>query len=124
MNQLLYILLALIFMACSNNNEKEAIEIPDDVIPFETMSNIMLDVQLMESQIENERIMNPSVMDSVPNYYNSIFKKHNVTKNHYDSSLMFYAKNIDLLDSLYNNIFAELKEMEIQINSKELMIDN
>jgi len=120
MKKLIYISTVLILFSCGEQKQNKNIEIPDEVIPFETMSNIMLEVQLMESQIENERAINPSVMDSIPSYYNSIFKKHNVTKNHYDSSLMFYSKNILLLDSLYNNIFAELKEMEIKLNNVSL----
>lgn len=124
MKNVIFISLSFILFSCSNEEQRKNVDIPNDVIPFDTMSSIMLEVQLMESQIENERTINPSVMDSIPSYYNSIFKKHEVTKNHYDSSLMFYSKNITLLDSLYNNIFAELKEMEIQLNKVDNKTEN
>lgn len=117
MKQLIILSISLIVIACSNDHE--SVQIPDEVIPFEKMSDIMLDVQLMESQVENQRLADPSIMDSIGKFYAAVFQKHNVQKVQYDSSLVFYAKHFRLLDSLYNNVFTKLHDLELEMKDIE-----
>jgi hypothetical protein len=113
---------SLFFLVNCSQNKGE--KIPEGIIPFDTMSNIMLDVQLMESHLNSERMYDPYIADSTLAFYNAVYKKHNVLKEDYDSSLMYYSKHILLMDSLYNSVFAKLQEKEIELQDVSYEIEN
>jgi hypothetical protein len=111
MFRIILILSLTIFVACNSEGDQT----PKGVLPFKEMSDVMLDVQLLESHLNSQRMIDPYISDSIREFYNAVFKKHNISKNVYDSSMMYYASNITLLDSLYNNVFAKLQEMELEL---------
>jgi hypothetical protein len=121
MSKYLIILCLVLNVSCSQNKGEK---IPEGIIPFDTMSNIMLDVQLMESHLNSERMYDPYIADSTLAFYNAVYKKHNVLKEDYDSSLMYYSKHILLMDSLYNSVFAKLQEKEIELQDVSYEIEN
>lgn len=103
----------LFFSSCSV--EKEEVEIPDNVLPLTKMTEVLKDIHLTQSHIDNERLHNPYIMDSVSDYYQSVYSKHNISKQVYDSSVRFYSLNVILMDSIYNTIFTDLKLEELAL---------
>lgn len=115
----IFSILFITIASLSCSNDKNEVNVPDDVLGFDKMSDIMVDVQLMESQLENMRMVDPTAHDSIGRYYAAIFEKHEIQKAEYDSSLMFYAKHFNLLDSLYNSVFTKLHDLEIGLKDIE-----
>lgn len=105
-------IIVFFLISCSSNQETK---IPSDIIQPNKMSDVFLDIHLMQSHIAQERIIDPYVLDSVNAFYNAIYKKHNITKAQYDSSLVFYSQNVTILDSIYDNMYAELKNLELKM---------
>jgi hypothetical protein len=116
-----FIFSLILLVSCSSNKTEK---IPEGIIPFDAMSDIMLDVQLMESHLNSERMYDPYIADSTLAFYNAVYKKHKVTKEHYDSSMAYYANHILLMDSLYNNVFAKLQEKEIKLQDVSYNIED
>ena len=120
MRSLIYITIVSFFISCS----QEEIKIPQEVIKPEKMSKVLLDLQLMKSHLDQERVIDPFVLDSINAYYNSIYTKHDVSKAKFDSSLHFYSINTVLLDSIYNRVFAELKTLELELKDIKYDLPN
>lgn len=110
-----------LLFSCS---EEEKVDIPDYVIPPHEMDDVLLDIQLMQSHINQERTINPFILDSVNALYNSVYEKHNITQQKLDTSLVFYSKHITIMDSIYNNVFAELKALELELKDVKYTLPN
>jgi len=94
-------LIILIFTACSR--------VPKGIIPERKMQQIVTDMHLAEEIINSE----PSYYGSYKEkqaLYQSVFDKHRVTEARYDSSLIWYGKNLDVYMQVYNMALAEVNK--------------
>ncbi|KGN96693.1 hypothetical protein HQ39_01180 [Porphyromonas sp. COT-108 OH2963] len=81
---------------------------PKYVLNSDEFYAVSKDIFIAEQILRSE-----SVEDSVKVlYYQSIFDKHNLTQAQYDSSLVWYAKNVNLLNPIYDKIANELAAEE------------
>ncbi|MDO4789624.1 MAG: DUF4296 domain-containing protein [Porphyromonas sp.] len=70
--------------------------------------------------IAEEVVRSESIEDSIKAlYYQSIFDKHKITQAQYDSSLVWYAKNVNLLNPIYDKIANELAAEESLLQAKK-----
>ena len=121
MKYLFYIGLILGVFACSQNNNES---IPKHVIQPDKMSEVLLDIQLMKSHIAQERVIDPYVLDSVNAFYNAVYKEHNITKTDFDTSIAYYSHHLHIFDSIYSNVFAELKSLELELKDVKYNVPN
>lgn len=111
----MYICFLSLLAACSSAEKK--IDIPKNVIPPQKMTEVLRDVQLMQSHVDQERLVDPYILDSTGAYYNAVYQKYNISKAEFDSSMSFYSKEPALLDSIYNRMFAQLQEMDLDLEN-------
>ena len=83
---------------------------PDGVIPESTMEDLIVDLEMADAYIDSH-------WDQFPNdssrlvLKQSIFMKHDVTPELYDTSLVWYARNMDVYLKVYDNVIERLKNM-------------
>jgi hypothetical protein len=106
----LNILLSLLFLsACSVT--------PSWVIPEKEMELLLTDIHLAEAMINNDY---NAFSDSVgkARLVRSIFEKHHVTKAEFDTSLVWYAANLDVYMNIYKRIPKHLSEMNDTLTAR------
>ena len=82
---------------------------PPGIISERKMKNLLKDIYRAEAYIENNS--SSFTTDSQKMLLKqSIFEKHGVSQAVYDSSLVWYAKNIDVLNNVYQKVGKELQE--------------
>ncbi|MBR5893721.1 MAG: DUF4296 domain-containing protein [Bacteroidaceae bacterium] len=94
-----YILCATLFLLVSCN-----VDIPKDIIQPAELEALLYDyhlVQAMSTDAEGGEYKRRL-------YAGYVFGKHNVTKEHFDSSLMWYARNPKYLHSIYSSLYDRL----------------
>ncbi len=91
----------IFFTACS--------KAPEYVIKEDDMADLMVDMYKAEAMVEDESetYNNDSLKMRVRQ---SVFKKHNVTQEKYDTSLIWYAHNLEVYDKVYDDIIKRLDE--------------
>lgn len=86
---------------------------PDDVLPETKMENLLYDYHVAKAMGEE--------MPSDDNYkkalyVESVFKKYGTTEAVFDSSMVWYTRNTELLSKIYEKVNKRLKDQRDQIN--------
>lgn len=91
----------MLLVACS--------KAPEHVINEDDMAGLMVDIYKAEAMIEDESeaYNNDSLKMMVRQ---SVFEKHNVTQAKYDTSLIWYAHNLEVYNKVYDDIIARLDD--------------
>lgn len=90
-----------ILIACSRT--------PKGVISEKKMRHVLVDMQLAEAMIN----MNPQdfgTNEEKTELYQSVFEKYKLTEAEYDSSLVWYGRNLDLYMRIYNLALTDVKK--------------
>lgn len=89
----IFIVLLLFISACAGNKQK--------ILKEKKMAAVYVDIKKAEALIEIEReVFSDSLSRAM--LYESIFKKHKTTKAVYDSSLVWYGRNLAKMMTVYD----------------------
>lgn len=82
---------------------------PKGIISEKEMRRVLVDMQLAEAMIN----MNPQdyrTNEEKTALYQSVFEKYSLTEAEYDSSLVWYGRNLDLYMRIYNLALTDVKK--------------
>ena len=99
-----------LFTACN-------VEIPGEIIQPTELEALLYDyhlVQVMSTEAEGGEYKRRL-------YANFIFDKHNVSKEHFDSSMMWYARNPKYLHSIYMSLYDKLDAEVAQLAGEKYL---
>ena len=99
----IYGILMLICVAASCSR------VPKHIISEKKLRAVLYDMQIAEALVEtkNEQFRTNDERQVV---YNSVFAKHNISQALYDSSLVWYGKNMDLYMRIYKLVLKDVNE--------------
>lgn len=83
-------------------------EIPKQIIPKDSMINIMVDLYLTDALIINPTTQSKIRNISSNSLYQSVLYKYKIDKERFDKSLDFYSNNPQILDSMYDIVITKL----------------
>ncbi|WP_459189045.1 DUF4296 domain-containing protein [Parabacteroides sp. APC149_11_2_Y6] len=116
------IFLGMIAVACS--------KVPGGLLSEKDMQSVLIDMQLAEAMIYQypDKFPDEAHKKAV---FQSVFQKHEITEAVYDSSLVWYGRNLDIYMGVCDRVLAELNKRQkalgdVQINvtvDKEDSID-
>ena len=112
--------LFLFCFALVSCNQDKTVVIPDSVLSEEKMAAVLVDVHLLEATLNIGSFSKDNITKDAMAPKTDILKKHSLTKEQYDESFTFYARNPQLLTEVYLKVLSELSKMQSQVvNSKE-----
>ena len=94
-------ILFLFVVACSR--------VPKGVIPERKMQRLLTDIHLADAIISYDPF-NFQYDENKKALYQSVFDKHRVTEAMYDSSLVWYGKNLDVYMQVYSMALVDVKK--------------
>jgi hypothetical protein len=101
------VLILSIFISCS----KKEVEIPDDVIPRDTMIVVLAEIHLAEATIQVLNIeLNDSTKKAAVGLYRHIFSKHKISQELFKKSFDFYRNEPTYLHAMYDEVITRLSE--------------
>jgi hypothetical protein len=110
MKKIIYLFSLIFLFACAQS--KDEVKIPDDIIPPQEMINVIIDFHIAEAALVECQNKKEDVNVTTILYYNSILKKHKITRAKFDKSMKFYTENIQLLQIIYEEVGNELSTMQ------------
>ena len=112
MNRIL--ILGFVLLFCFSCKQSEIV-IPNDVIPFDTMVQVLSDVQQSEVAILFLRNKNAVDVPKPEGLYKFILNQHKITAEEFDKSFKFYSGQTQLMEKLYAAIIEELTKRQVQL---------
>ena len=86
---------------------------PSDVIPESEMENLLYDYQLAKSMGDN---LPYSENYKKALFIDAVFQKHGTTQAVFDSSMVWYTRNTEILSKIYEKVRKRLKDQQEEIN--------
>ncbi|GAB4322287.1 MAG: hypothetical protein Kow00127_14920 [Bacteroidales bacterium] len=86
---------------------------PDDLIPYDTMVDIMVDLRLMDAILLQEQKKGSSLLNEQKFYlFRSIEQKYGITRDRFDRSFAWYQNDLELLDKMFADAITRLVKMK------------
>lgn len=98
-----FLVLACIVFACS--------KVPGGILSEREMKSVLMDMRLAEAMVETN-YKDFGTIEKKEALYASVFKKHKITQAYYDSSLVWYGRNLDIYMRVNDAVQAELKKQK------------
>ena len=83
---------------------------PKGVIPESTMEDLLVDIEMADAYIQSHWDQFPNDSSKLV-LKQSVMAKYNVTPELYDTSLVWYARNMDSYLKVYDNVIRRLQDM-------------
>lgn len=100
----LFFLLLISVGSCGNRN----------VLSPEQMTDLLVDLHLAEGvAISQSKTFRNS--ENKLNLYTTVYSKHNTDKAQFDSSMVYYSENLVELSEIYEEVYARITELEVQV---------
>lgn len=85
---------------------------PIGLVPDSTMVLLLADMHILETAQNTKSLEADSVPFSYQELYAEIFKRHQVRRPQYDSTMMFLSVNAPEMERIYDLVIQELSERE------------
>lgn len=93
------LLMSVLYVSCSR--------VPSGILSEKDMQKVMTDIYLAEAMIgiNNETYKSDTMKQAL---YESVFRKYNITQAEYDSSIVWYGRNMDIYMGVFNRMIDDL----------------
>ena len=113
MKKIFFLILITLNIACHSDKT------PEGIIPEDEFIRILTEIHIADAVLTEKGLYDRKLKDSTESYYNYILVKHNISRAKFDSSLLYYGKNTDHLNEMYDQVIALLKEKYNRVHTKE-----
>lgn len=86
-------------------------KVPDGILSEKQMQAVQVDMQLAQAMVNMNAKAFPDDARKEA-LYQSIFRKHRITQAVYDSSLVWYGRNLDIYMKVYERVLKDLDERQ------------
>jgi len=94
-------------------------QLPEGIIENNRMISILTDIHLVDSYVSSAAY--DTTTQPAKNYYKLIYQKYKIDSINFQKSLRYYARQPELLDTMYYQVLKKLEWMERRENFKEQM---
>ncbi|MGE0635501.1 MAG: DUF4296 domain-containing protein [Bacteroidia bacterium] len=111
------ILMSFVFLvfAC----KQKGVETPGHILEKEQLVDVQVDLYLVEAA-HNMNVLKPDSADTeYKMLFETVMKKHNITREDYESSLRYYAIDNESLNEIYDSVLVKLTKLENEVVYKE-----
>ena len=109
-------MLTMLF-ACAPSSEDHSRKIPSNIIQPDAMAAIIVDIQIAEAVLRENKRTGAHSDDQTVNYLTEVFEKHDITREQFNESKRFYEKNIDLYEKVYEKVITQLTQRQTELTN-------
>jgi len=110
-------MLATVMISCYNNAQKTEEFDLNKVISEDKMTAVLTDLYLVEGVVNMKVRTHRKVIDSISReYFDMVLIKHQLTKEEFDESMLYYTYHIENLDKIYEAVITNLSVMESEVS--------
>jgi hypothetical protein len=98
-----------ILLLCACSLEPKDTEAPMDLIPHDSMVLLVHDLSILESHIQQKFIQLERYAKIMRVSGDSLLGKNNISRQRYESSLLYYSKKPEILSAIYDSVLVRLE---------------
>jgi len=98
--------------SCARETSFELPSEPENLLSQEKVTQVMLDMQLLEAAIRIKLLRQKDLKTRTPGFFDQVLNKHNVTKEEFISSLEFYSAQHEKITAIYDSVEVRLIRMK------------
>jgi hypothetical protein len=117
---LLLVSASLIAVSCKHHKE----EVPSYVIPEERLVPLLVDYHLAQAISNTYPFRQRTQTYSKLSLCDSVIVAHGYTRKIFDSTMLYYSKNIEKFDALYEKVITELNRMQAKNEGRQILPNN
>jgi len=95
-------------MSCAS--EESNVQIPNNVLPIVKMESFLYDLHALEAKLQISGIRQDTLSELFVVLEQELLKKHKLDTIMVNRSFRFYAKNIDLMDTMYTHLIKKAEK--------------
>lgn len=108
-----FLLTIFILTACQKNQP------PDGVLDEQRMVSVLADLTVIDGYMST-LMYTDSLRISGKNFYATVYKHHNISKETFENSMKYYSSQPVLLDSMYSRVARKLEAKEKVLNKIQM----
>ncbi len=93
---------------------------PMHILSREEMVDILYDIQLTESTVKS--IYPRSTQREKQEYYDAVFKKHNITREQFEQSVEWYSHNPRKYSLVYEDLLARVEILQKEVEAEQYSV--
>ena len=97
-------IISLFLLSCGSDKR------PDDVLPPETMKEILIEASVIEGALKANFILGDSAKIVAPAFYNEVFIKHKTSREQFEQSAVWYFQHPEILENIQKEVINTLVE--------------
>jgi hypothetical protein len=113
MRLLLFSIILLVTISCSNNEDNQKI------IDKSTMIEVLVDIHLADATLSIANLKINRDTSEIELYYGDVLKKYRITQNQIDNSLKYYTSRPKEFEKIYEKVSEKLAKMESEFLQKQ-----
>ena len=82
------------------------------------MTDILVDVHLIEGARTGLTVLGDTAY-SLPDYYDVMFEKHNITEEQFRTSFSYYTRKPEVMDPMYEEVIERLTVIETELKARQ-----
>ncbi|MCB0477140.1 MAG: DUF4296 domain-containing protein [Crocinitomicaceae bacterium] len=103
----------LILSSCGQKEES----LPEGIIPKEEFTEILVQVQLMESYCQDTYVRPDIYKELLQNSVDSLLKAHGKTTEEYVASFDYYTTQPEVMFEVYEKVLEKINNMQVTTNA-------
>lgn len=96
---------ALCLAACSRTEER-----PQDLLPREKFTEVLLESQLIEARVSQETVVDEGAAKLAQHYYQDMFAAKGVSEEAFKKTFNWYVDHPAELKDIYNDVLTDLQK--------------
>jgi hypothetical protein len=93
--------IVLLLFGCHSVQKGHITPVPDNLIPKDKMTSILVDIQLIEASIKTDTYHRQNADYFTKYYYSYIFDKYKISQKNFEESLNYYQQNLEEFDAIF-----------------------
>lgn len=113
------VVILVLAISCTPKKEVTETSIPPGIIPPDSMTIVITDMQLTEAILREFKRRGSHDEDRAVVFYNQTFEKLGITPERYKKSLAFYEEHQETYYEIYMDVISLLSEKQAEITSSK-----
>jgi len=111
MKKLTFVAFIFLILSC----QQKGVEPPGHILEKKELVDVQVDLYLVEAA-HNMNVLKPDSADTEYKVlFETVLKKHNITRDDYESSLRYYAIDNESLNEIYDSVLVKLTKLENEV---------
>lgn len=113
----LVLILLVLIIACNKQNTQP---VNSEILNRKEMVNVLVDCYIVEAALLDISNKDPDNLKVyTKQYYDFVFKKHNINRNQLFDNIRYYAFQIKEFSKIYNDVLNKVTKMQSDIIGKQ-----